>query len=50
MVLPPRICARGKRSCAALTQAGAKLESPFFQLPNQIQTMRTLFWRALSMS
>src|ERR1017187_9379117 len=49
-VLPPRICARGKRSCAALTQAGAKLESPFFQLPNQIQTICTLFWRALSMS
>jgi hypothetical protein len=50
MVLPPRIWARGKRSCAALTQAGAKLESPFFQLANQIQTMRTSFWRALSMS
>src|ERR1039457_486196 len=50
MVLPPRIWARGKRSCAALTQAGAKLESPFFQLANQIQTMWTAFWRALAMS
>ena len=32
MVLPLRIWTRGKRSWLALTQTGAKLEIPFFQL------------------
>ena len=40
-VLPSPICARGKRSWSAFTHAGAKLERPFFQLPNHTRTIRS---------
>ena len=41
-VLPPASWARGKRSWFATTQVGAKLVSPFFQLPNHSHAMRML--------
>ncbi len=39
---------RGKRSWSAFTHPGAKLESPFFQLPNQSNIRCSLFLRAPS--
>ena len=49
-VLPSSICARGKRSWSAFTQAGAKPESPFFQLPNHTRTMRWPIFLASSIA
>src|ERR1035441_7460109 len=45
-VLPPASWARGKRSWFATTHTGAKLVSPFFQLPNHSHAMRMLLARA----
>ena len=40
----------GKRSWFAFTHAGAKFDCPFFQLPNQSQTIRRLHLLAFSMA
>jgi len=46
MDLPLLIVTRGNRSWSALTQAGTKLEMPFFQLPNHRNMTCRLFFRA----